>query len=157
MERWDKYAATSKDLTSNFLEEDDFVGGILSLRLGSFLSLPSPNCYACPPFASWFLPSTRSQNWATSIWDSFFPGRGSSINDIPSSCCGHWTFPWNTLLGHPFISHLAHTSSNHTGAYFCSNKPGMFLAQSLHFLFTLSGIFFTQIIFSSYAFTGHSV
>lgn len=48
MERWDKYTGTSEDLTSNFLEEDEFMGEILSLGLGSFLSPPFPNYFSCP-------------------------------------------------------------------------------------------------------------
>ena len=164
-ERWDKYAGASKDLTSDFLEEDEFWGGIFSLWLGSLLSVPFPRYFSCPLFLLGFSKVLKSELGAISI-------QGRSLPCKEQWCCWYSFLLLRTLSfslkhltrsyfrltvglvvnfsGHfSFLSHLAHTSSHHTGPHFCLNKWGMFLLQSLHLLFSLSGMFFLLKYFHS--------
>lgn len=101
MERCDKYTGTSKDLTWNFLEEDELVGGLLSLQLGSFVYPSSPTLFLSP-FAPWLLQKYQKTELGTARIRGFLLVRSSSTNDIPSSCWGHWGISLKHLSGSYF-------------------------------------------------------
>lgn len=112
MERWDKYAGTSKDLTWNFLEEMTLWEWFFLCVWAHFLLFPSQLLFLSP-FAPCFLSSTRSQNWEQleSRAGFFLVRSDSSVDDTLSFCWRQGAFPWSTFLAHTFISSFTSLTS----------------------------------------------
>lgn len=108
MERWDKYAGTSKDLTWNFLEEMNLWAEFFLCVWAHFFLFPSQLLFLSP-FAPCFLSSISSQNWEQpeSRAGFFLVRSDSSVDDTPSCHWRQWAFPGSTFLAHTFIFHFS--------------------------------------------------
>lgn len=136
--------------------------------MARLISFPSPSYFSRPLSLLGFSEVRKSELGAISI-------QGSSLLRKKQRCCWYPFLLLRTLSislkhltwshfrltiglvvsfsGHfLFLSHLAPTSSHHTGPCFCLNKWGMFLPQSLHFLLPLSGMYFLLKYFHSLLF-----